>query len=266
VTPPLILVSNDDGIHAAGIHALRQALEPLGEVWVVAPELEQSAVSHGMTLTRPVRVRQAGDRLFAVEGTPTDCVYLALHRLLPRPPALVVSGINHGGNMGDDVLYSGTVAAAMEGALHRLPALAVSRTDPGASPDFSVGAAFTHALAQRVLEHGLPVGTLLNVNVPPAATFPGPYAWCALGSHHWKPTVEERRDPRGKPYFWLGGPWLGHDEIAGTDCSALARRVISVTPLRVSWTDESALDVLRASPPLPGFTCDPPAGPSSSSR
>ena len=255
MTTPLILVSNDDGIHAAGINALHQALAPLGEVWVVAPELEQSAVSHGMTLHRPIRARQAADRRVAVEGTPTDCVYLALHKLLPRPPALVVSGINHGGNMGDDVLYSGTVAAAMEGALHGIPAIAVSRMGPCDSPDFSVASAFTEALARRVLDQGLPTGTLLNVNVPSGATQPVPYAWCALGSHHWKPTVEERKDPRGKAYFWLGGPWLGHDEIPGTDCSVLAKGLISVTPLRVCWTDEAALGSLQASPVLPGFTC-----------
>ncbi|MBI5498386.1 MAG: 5'/3'-nucleotidase SurE [Deltaproteobacteria bacterium] len=236
-----MLLSNDDGVTAPGLTALRQALAPLGDVWVVAPELEQSGVSHAITLHRALRVRQVEPQRFAVDGTPTDCVYLALHKLLPRAPDMVVSGINHGGNLGDDVLYSGTVSAAMEGAHHGNPAIAVSLVGRPTDEGFAVAGAFSHALARFCLDNRLARGLLLNVNVPKRATMQTPFRFCALGKHSWKPTVEERKDPRGKPYYWIGGPWDGHDDVPGTDVHAIERDIISVTPVRASLTDTTAL-------------------------
>src|SRR6266508_1636695 len=160
---PVILITNDDGIHAAGLTALARALEELGEVWIVAPDREQSAVGHALTLHRPLRVERLGERKLSVNGTPSDCVNLGVLGILPEPPVLVVSGINHGSNLGDDVTYSGTVSAAMEGTLLGVPSIAVSLADGG---DQSVAAEVARLIALRVLVTGLPKKTLLNVNVP----------------------------------------------------------------------------------------------------
>src|SRR5215468_7919820 len=163
--PAVILVTNDDGVHAAGLAALAAALEDLGDVYVVAPDREQSAVGHALTLHRPLRVDRVGDRRFAVNGTPSDCVNLGVLGLLPEPPVLVASGINHGSNLGDDVTYSGTVSAAMEGTLLGVPSMAVSHVD-GDATGFEVAGQVARLVAARVLVEGLPAKTLLNVNVP----------------------------------------------------------------------------------------------------
>src|SRR5499426_894149 len=160
---PVILVTNDDGIHARGLAVLAEALEPLGEVYVVAPDREQSAVGHALTLHRPLRVDQIGERRFAVNGTPSDCVNMAVLGFLPERPALVVSGINHGSNLGDDVTYSGTVSAAMEGTLLGVPSIAISLVDDG---DLAVAGRVAALIAARVLVEGLPAKAFLNVNVP----------------------------------------------------------------------------------------------------
>ncbi len=256
---PLILLSNDDGVHAAGLNALRAALAPLGELWVVAPEAEQSGVGHAITLHRALRLRTLEDRVFSVDGTPTDCVYLALHKVLPRMPDLVVSGINHGGNLGDDVLYSGTVGAALEAAHHGLPAVAVSRVSAHSHPsDFDVAAAFAARVTAQVLEKRLDPGVVLNVNVPKRATLDSGFAVCSLGKHSWRPVVDERKDPRGKPYFWIGGPWAGHDDVPGTDCHAIHRGVISITPLRANLTDARSMDALAPLTALGAFSATQP--------
>src|SRR5499426_3581266 len=161
----VILVTNDDGIHAAGLAALAEALASLGEVYVIAPDREQSAVGHALTLHRPLRVDRLGERRFAVNGTPSDCVNLGVLGLLPEPPVLVVSGINHGSNLGDDVTYSGTVSAAMEGTLLGVSSMAVSQAD-GEPGDFEGAGRIAQLVAARVLVEGLPAKTLLNVNVP----------------------------------------------------------------------------------------------------
>src|SRR5215831_2147118 len=180
---PLILVSNDDGVHAAGIAALVKGLEDLGEVLVVAPAREQSAMSHAISLDRPLRKTEIRKGWFAIDGTPVDCVYLGLLHIAPRPPALVISGINHGYNLGADVFYSGTVAAAVEGAIRGIPAFAISlgRAPGGTTPHggFEQAARFAHALARAVLQKGLPEQTLLNVNIPPGEL--GGYRWTRLG-------------------------------------------------------------------------------------
>src|SRR2546425_7046118 len=161
----VILVTNDDGVHAPGLAALASALEELGDVYVVAPDREQSAVGHALTLHRPLRVTQTGERRFAVNGTPSDCVNLAVLGLLPERPVLVAAGVNHGSNLGDDVTYSGTVSAAMEGTLLGVPSMAVSLVDGG---DFRAAGAIAKLIAMRLLVEGIAPKTLLNVNVPSA--------------------------------------------------------------------------------------------------
>src|SRR6266481_8906674 len=162
----VVVLTNDDGVHAPGLAALERALAELGDVYVLAPEREQSACGHALTLHRPLRPHQLGERRFAVNGTPSDCVNLAVLGFLPAPPVLVVSGINHGANLGDDVTYSGTVSAAMEGTILGVPSMAVSQADPEADGGFDVAGAVARAVAMRLLVEGLPAKTLLNVNVP----------------------------------------------------------------------------------------------------
>src|ERR1041384_1948507 len=197
-----ILVTNDDGIHSAGIIALAEALEPLGDVLVVAPAHEMSAASHSLTLTRPLRIEKIDDRHYSVDGTPTDCITLAMYHLLKdRPPAIVVSGINKGGNLGEDVSYSGTVAGALEASIYGLPGIAgslVHRSDF----DFVPAAQFGAHLAAKVLGNGLPPGTLLNVNVPP-----GPIRGVRItrqGTKNVRPNIIEGIDPRQRKYYWIG--------------------------------------------------------------
>jgi 5'-nucleotidase len=244
---PLILVANDDGIQAAGIAAVAASLESVGEVWVVAPDRERSAVSHAITLDRPLRVAEVRPRWLAVSGTPVDCVYLGALHLLPRRPDLVVSGANHGFNLGSDVFYSGTVAAAVEGAVRGIPAIAVS-LEWQPAPDFAHAARFVAALAQPVLEHGLPPGTLLNVNL--AATPPRGYAWTRLGRRVYREQVEERTDLRGRHYFWIGGPAVAERDEPGTDCAAVVDGLVSVTPLDLDLTSH---ELQRR---LPGWQLD----------
>jgi 5'-nucleotidase len=237
----IILVSNDDGIRAAGIQALYTALADLGEVWVVAPDREQSAASHALSLYRPLRAEQVAERHFAVDGTPTDCVNLAVNGILPERPALVVSGINHGGNMGDDITYSGTVSAAMEGTLLGSAAIAVSLVGRDSS-DFRPAARFARQLAGTVLESGLPPDTLLNVNVPPLPEekLRG-FAVTRQGKRRYGDAIVEKLDPRGKKYYWIGGDDLGHLPIEGSDFTAVEQGYISVTPLHLDLTNYASL-------------------------
>jgi 5'-nucleotidase len=237
----IILVSNDDGIRAAGIRALEAALAPLGEVWVVAPDREQSAASHSLSLYRPLRVETIDERHFAIDGTPTDAVNLAINGIMKRKPDLVVSGINHGGNLGDDITYSGTVSAAMEGTLLGVPSIAVSLVSHD-QPDFSAAAAFAAALARALSDRGLPRDTLLNVNVPalPAAELRG-YRVTRQGKRRYGDALVEHLDPRGRKYFWIGGEDLGFVPAEGTDCTAVAGGYISITPLHLDLTNYSTI-------------------------
>lgn len=238
-----ILVSNDDGYSSEGIRALAKAMGPLGEVWVVAPEVEQSATSHSISLHRPLRIREIEERWFAVDGTPTDSVYLAINHLMRgRRPDLVVSGINHGANLAEDVLYSGTVAAAMEGALLGIPAIAFSRV--GSAPfDFEPAARFAQALVSSVLQQELPRRMLLNVNIPPGE--PEGFAVTRLGSHTYGLSVVENVDPRGRRYYWIGGSAYEHRDIPGSDCNALHfNRLVSITPLHLDLTDDTVRPAL----------------------
>jgi 5'-nucleotidase len=246
-TVPRILVTNDDGYAAEGIRTLVDALGSLGEVWMVAPASEQSGASHALTLERPLRVRQLGERRFAVDGTPTDCVALALsHQLRDLEPALVVSGINAGPNMGADVHYSGTVSAAFEGVILGLPAIAVSQVMSN-GPRFEHAARFTTELAAWVLETGMPPDTLLNVNVP--AGEPRGVRLTCLGVRRYTEGVIEDRDPRGRQIFWIGGGSPVWERIPGTDFHEVAAGWISVTPLQLDLTGFDFLTELRGDRP-----------------
>ena len=251
----LILVSNDDGFFSDGIKALAKRLRELGDVWVVAPDREQSASGHSLTLHRPLRAKPTKKREneFFVDGTPTDCVNLAVNKLMPRRPDIVVSGINRGANLGDDVTYSGTVAAALEAVLLGIPAIAVSAI-PTATDDYMYEAAadFAAYLTQKVLEHGLAAGTLLNVNVP-SETKVGDHR-CVItrmGKRVYSDVVEEKLDPRGRTYYWIGGPRVGSQVDPGTDCEAAAHGQISVSPVQLDMTNYNFLSKL-ATWKLPG--------------
>lgn len=233
---PLILVTNDDGVNAPGIRALLSDLRAIAEVVVAAPDRERSAASHSISLDRPLRVDELETGVFSIDGTPVDCVYLGLLHLVPRRPALVVSGINNGYNLGSDVFYSGTVAGAVEGALRGVPALAVSleRRRP---QDFSHAASFVGALAAELVRRGpgaLPDASLLSVNLPP-----GPvrgYRVTSLGRRVYRDQVEVRQDLRGRSYYWIGGPEENATDLPGSDCSAVREGIVSVTPLGLDLT------------------------------
>jgi 5'-nucleotidase len=239
VTTPRILVSNDDGYASDGIRALVDAVTPLAEVWVVAPEAEQSAAAHAISIHRPLRLREVRPRWYAVDGTPTDCSWLGINHLMKdRRPDLVVSGINHGGNLADDVTYSGTVAAAMEASLIGVPAIAFSLAG-GAPFDFTHAARFaTRIVAAALAAAPLPGSMLLNVNVPPGE--PQGYTVTRLGRHSYGSDVVEKTDPRGRKYYWIGGTGYQHEDIPGSDCNVVLReRRVSVTPLHMDLTDEA---------------------------
>lgn len=233
---PLILLSNDDGVQAAGLVALRAELERFAQVIVCAPLSNQSATSHKLTLTSVLRVARLGQDTFAVDGTPADCVYVALHseqRLLPRRPDMVVSGMNHGPNLGVDVVYSGTVAAAREAANRGIPAVAVSAS---MRADRTAAAALGAKVAQRcwaqVAERPPSIAPLLNVNIPPGDRWP--LVSTQVGQRRYDDGVVYRSDPRGREYLWIGGSNVRHDEVEGTDTDAWEKGRASVTPLTLS--------------------------------
>jgi 5'-nucleotidase len=220
---------------AAGLAALAGALADLGEVWVIAPEREQSACGHALTLHRPLRTVSLGEQRFAVNGTPSDCVNLGVLGFMPERPAIVVSGINHGSNLGDDVTYSGTVSAAMEATLLGVPAVAISLLDGG---ELAHAAAVARAVAMRVLVEGLPRKTLLNVNVPPQR--PRGLRVTRLGHRTYSDKIVEQRDPRGRTHYWIGGPpkW---EALDGTDLGAVHEGYVSITPVHLDLTNHRAL-------------------------
>lgn len=240
-----VLLSNDDGVHAAGLRALAAAFEG-DEVWVSAPDREQSASSHAISLHRPLRLIEVAPRWYAVDGTPTDAVYLGLNLVLKgRRPDVVVSGVNHGPNLGNDVHYSGTVAAAMEGALLGVPALAVSLAHPPPH-DFGEAARFAAALARALVASRPAAPVLLNVNVP-AGPVRG-FRLCRLGKRTYGNEVVEKVDPRGRRYYWIGGEGgPTNEDIPGSDCNCVTfDRLASVTPLDLDATFDSALAGLGA--------------------
>jgi 5'-nucleotidase len=248
-------VSNDDGVLSAGLEALAVAMATLGEVWVVAPEVEQSAASHAISLHRPLRIRKLKEHWYSVDGTPTDCAYLAIHHLMKDElPRIAVAGINHGPNLADDVIYSGTVAAAMEASLLGVPAIAFSLVTRKHF-DFAPAARFARSLVSAALSEELPPRVLLNVNVPEGAL--EGYAVTRLGRHSYGNAVVENVDPRGRRYYWIGGNAYQHEDIPGSDCNAvLDEKLASVTPMLLDLTDEALLQRLGRWK-LEGFQCRP---------
>jgi 5'-nucleotidase len=239
---PLILVTNDDGVHADGIRALAGALDLLGEVHVVAPDREVSACSQSLTLKHPLRAQKIEDRVHAVDGTPADCVNLAIVKLLPTRPSLVIAGINNGPNMGEDVFYSGTVGGAREGSFFGIPSVAISLAARG-EDDFSHAAAFARKIAGMVLERGLPPHTLLNVNVPGGE--PRGAVITVQGKRQHETHVLEGVDPRSRPYYWIEevqDRWISDDL---SDVHAVRGGLVSVTPLHTDTTHHAVLTALR---------------------
>lgn len=238
-----ILITNDDGIHAEGIEALESALAEIGDVFVVAPASEMSGASHSLTLSRPLRIRQIDDRHWTVDGTPTDCVTLALNLILPpeKQPHICASGINHGPNLGDDATYSGTVAGAMEATILGLPGIAFS-LNATRSLDFLESARIAREITQKALNERLPEGTLLNVNIPKGVS--KGIRITRQGFKTARPLISEHIDPRGKPYYWIGEVREGFRAEGGTDFEAIDEGYVSVTPMRSDLTDIQAIKTL----------------------
>jgi len=241
-----ILLSNDDGYLAPGLHCLAQALAPLAQIDVVAPERDRSGASNSLTLTNPLRVQKAENGFYFVDGTPTDCVHLAITGLLDSEPDIVIAGINRGANLGDDVIYSGTVAAAMEGRFLGLPAIAVSLSGKSGT-HFDTAARVVLRLLDMLGREPLPADTILNVNVPdiPFAELAG-YEATRLGHRHKAEPVVRASDPHGNPVYWVGAPGPEADAGPGTDFYALRRHAVSITPLHVDLTRYTALDQVSA--------------------
>ncbi len=241
-----ILLSNDDGYRAEGIRRLAEAMRDLGRVTIVAPERNRSGAGNSLTLDAPLRVFQVEENTYYVNGTPTDCVHLAISGLFEEEHDMVVSGVNDGANLGDDMLYSGTVAAAIEGRFLGLPTLAVSLcTEPGSGRHFETGARVARDLVLHLMKAPLHSSTILNVNVPdrPYADLGGVQA-TRLGNRHRSARVVRSQDPRGAPIYWVGSVGAGQDAGPGTDFNAVAEGFVSVTPLQIDLTRHATLDAL----------------------
>jgi 5'-nucleotidase len=245
-----ILVSNDDGVDAHGIKLLEKVARGLSaDVWVVAPASEQSAVAHSLTVRRPLRMQKVSRRRYAVDGTPTDSVLLGVRQLLrDKKPALLLSGVNRGGNLGEDVTYSGTVAAAMEGTLLGIPSIAFSlQVNSEAPPRWSTAEHWAPRLIRTLAASGWPRNVLINVNFPDVAQDKvAGIAVARQGKRKIGDELVERTDPRGQPYYWIGGQRLEDPGLAGTDLEAVHRGLVSVTPLCVDFTHERTLSQMAA--------------------
>ena len=238
---PCILVTNDDGVYSEGLKLLAAALAEVGEVVVVAPDREQSAAGHSLTLHRPLRLRKLEEGFYAVDGTPTDCVNLAvLHLLKDRPPDFIASGINFGSNLGDDVTYSGTVSATFEGTLLGIPSVAFSQA-VGEHFSFEPAARFARRLFAHLIASEVPRDLLLNVNFPLGAISGARFT--RLGHRQYQQAVVEKRDPRGRTYFWIAGTPVW-EEVEGTDYHAVSRGMVSITPLHLDLTDYRGMESL----------------------
>lgn len=245
MSKPRILITNDDGIHSEGIAALEAALKDVGDVYVVAPESEMSGASHSLTLARPLRIRKIDERHWTVDGTPTDCVVLALNQILPKDemPDICCSGINHGANLGDDATYSGTVAGALEATILGVPGLAFSLV-AYRDHDFTESARIAAEVTRKALADGIPAATLLNVNVPKGT--PLGLRITKQGFKTARPIISEHIDPRGKAYYWIGEVREGFRAEGGTDFEAIDEGFVSITPMRSDLTNHHALDSLES--------------------
>lgn len=241
----LILVTNDDGFFSKGIHHLAEALKELGEVYIVAPDRDRSAVSHALTMHRPLRVDLIKENCYSVNGTPTDCVVVGVKKLLPREPDLVVSGINKGANLGEDITYSGTVSAAIEATILGVPSFAISLV--GEKPfRYETASYYALKIAKFILEKGLPPDTLLNVNLPnkPLQEIRG-IKVTRQGKRSYKNSIHEIFSPWGEKQYWIGGGVVSWQKMDGTDIQAIIESYASVTPLHIDLTNYQALDYLR---------------------
>lgn len=238
-----ILVSNDDGVQAQGLFMLVEALESLGEVTVIAPDRNRSGASNSLTLENPLRVNRLRNGFLSVGGTPTDCVHLAITGLLSEKPDLVVSGINAGANLGDDIFYSGTVAAAMEGCFLGVPSMAVSLTN--GHIQYETAAKVAREIAISLMKNPLPSQTMLNINVPDLAIdeLKG-FDITRLGTRHRAERTLEEKDPRGNPIYWVGPPGPEQDAGVGTDFFAINSGRVSITPLQLDLTNYRVFDSL----------------------
>jgi len=242
----IIQVTNDDGIHSKGIIVLAKTLQEIGDVFVVAPDREKSAIAHSLTLHRPLRVEKIRKNFYAVDGTPADCVHLGVNTILPKRPQLIVSGINKGGNLGDDITYSGTVSAAFEGTLLGIPSFAISLVSRSHFK-FDVAARFALRVARYIIRSGLPKDTFLNINVPnlnekeiKSYKITQQGRWVRNGSG-----VIEKMDPRGRKYYWIGGGQLIFDKRRDTDMEAVSKSYISITPLNLDLTNYPSIRELK---------------------
>lgn len=238
---PLILLTNDDGFFSDGIQALRRSLIASAEVFIIAPDREKSATSLSLTLRRPLRIQKIKRNMMAVDGTPADCIYLALRKLLPRNPELIISGINHGPNLGQqDISYSGTVAAAVQGTFLRIPSVAVSLLpDPSGKFRFDPAAKLVGKIAKRLLKVKLSPGLTLNINIPPPPFLGAKIT--SLGEKRYNPEIEEKRDPRGDAYYWIGTGKPQAIGDASSDVRAVRQGYVSITPLHTDLTDYRSL-------------------------
>lgn len=241
----IILVTNDDGVHSPGIIALYRTMKILGDAFIVAPDRERSAAGHSLTLHRPLRVEEIRDHVYSVNGTPTDCVTIGINKVLPEKPSLVVSGINKGANLGDDITYSGTVSAAVEGTIFGIPSIAFSLTGDKLY-HYDTASFFALKIASFVFDHSLPYDTLLNVNIPNVRKeeIRG-IEFTRQGKRVYDNSIQEISDPRGEKHYWIGGgkPYWEHAE--DTDMKAIENQYVSVTPLHLDLTNYDALPFLR---------------------
>lgn len=242
---PLILVTNDDGVNSQGLLALFESMKQLGRAVIVAPESEHSACSHSLTLRRPLKVNEIDKDVYSIDGTPTDCVNIAVNKILDRAPDLVASGINKGGNLGDDITYSGTVSAAIEGTIFGIPSFAVSLV--GNNPfRFNTAAHFALKLSEKILSSALPENTLLNMNIPNVEheVIAG-VKFTGQGKRLYSNAIQEICDPWGRKHFWIGGGTPSNEYRENTDICAVESNYVSITPIRLELTDYKTLEYLK---------------------
>ena len=238
-----ILITNDDGIHSPGLMALKESLAPLGKIVIVAPDRDNSAISHALNMNRPLRLTKIEVDVYTLDGTPTDCVSISLGKVLDRTPDLLVSGINSGPNIGDDITYSGTVSAAIEGTMYAVPSMAVSMA--GDQPlDYRKVDSLIRQLAEQVIDHGLPANTLMNINIPAADKMRG-VKITRQGRRIWKQAVQEVMDPRGRVHYWIGGGTPLLDSGKDTDVRALGEGYVSISPSHLDLTNHEGISYFR---------------------
>lgn len=247
---PLILITNDDGVYAPGIRALIETIKPLGDILVIAPDKPQSGMGHAITINSTLRIKkiheETGYAEYSCSGTPVDCVKIAVNKLLPRKPDLCLSGINHGSNSSINVIYSGTMSAAVEGCIESIPSIGFSLCDISVEADFGASKKIAYSVAKRILEHGLPADVCLNVNIPNIEYEKlNGIKICRQAKASWEEELDERKDPSGQSYFWLTGVFKNYDHGADTDEWALANQYVSIVPVHIDFTAHHTIPYLK---------------------